>query len=189
MLYRGGMEMYFIQMSGFPGSGKSTLAREIANRMGFIIIDHDIVKSALLNSIEADSSFDGKLAGKISYTIDFSLADFHLSQGHSVILDSPCLYEEMIEKGIKLAQKYDAEYKYIECYLDDFEEINHRLKSREKMPSQISEIRSKEGFYATLNSAKKPTDFKCLVVDTSQPIERYIENVIRYIKFRMPRGN
>lgn len=91
--------MYFIQMSGFPGSGKSTLAREIATKMGFIIIDHDIVKSALLNSIE-DSSLDGRLAGKISYNIDFSLVDFHLSQGHNVILDSPCLYEEMVEKGI-----------------------------------------------------------------------------------------
>jgi len=48
-------------MSGFPGSGKSTLSREIAKRTGSIIIDHDIVKSALLNSID-EGSIDGKLA-------------------------------------------------------------------------------------------------------------------------------
>lgn len=35
-------------MSGFPGSGKSTLARQIAKLTGAVIIDHDIVKSALL---------------------------------------------------------------------------------------------------------------------------------------------
>lgn len=172
--------MYFIQMSGFPGSGKSTLAREIATKMGFIIIDHDIVKSALLNSIE-DSSLDGRLAGKISYNIDFSLVDFHLSQGHNVILDSPCLYEEMVEKGIQLAQKYTASYKYIECYLADFSEINQRLQSRERMASQISKIHSEENFHATLHAAKKPHNMQCLVVDTGQPLEQYIEDVFQYI--------
>ena len=43
--------MFFVQMSGFPGSGKSTLARKIAKRTGGVIIDHDIVKSALLLSL------------------------------------------------------------------------------------------------------------------------------------------
>lgn len=67
-------------MSGFPGSGKSILSREIAKRTGSIIIDHDIVKSALLDSID-EVTIDGKLAGKISYNIDWSLVNFHLSQG------------------------------------------------------------------------------------------------------------
>ncbi len=44
--------MFFVQMSGHPGSGKSTLARQIGKRTGAVIIDHDIVKSALLNSID-----------------------------------------------------------------------------------------------------------------------------------------
>jgi predicted kinase len=92
--------MFFIQMSGFPGSGKSTLAREIAKHTDAVIIDHDIVKSALLHSIEAP--IDPKLAGKISYNIDWSLIEFHLSQGHNVIFDSPCLYEEMVERGTHL---------------------------------------------------------------------------------------
>jgi predicted kinase len=34
-------------MSGFPGSGKSTLAKQIAKRTNAVIIDHDVVKSAL----------------------------------------------------------------------------------------------------------------------------------------------
>jgi predicted kinase len=81
--------MFFVQMSGFPGSGKSTLAREIAKRTGAVIIDHDIVKSALLHSMD-ENVMDGKLAGRISYNIDWSLIDFHLSQGQCVIFDSPC---------------------------------------------------------------------------------------------------
>lgn len=56
--------MFFVQMSGFPGSGKSTLSREIAKRTGGVVIDHDIVKSALLHSIKG-TPLDGKIAGNI----------------------------------------------------------------------------------------------------------------------------
>lgn len=172
--------MFFIQMSGFPGSGKSTLAHEIAKRTGCIIIDHDIVKSALINSID-EGAIDGKLAGKISYNIDFSLVDFHLSLGQSVILDSPCLYEEMVNKGTKLAEKYNVKYKYIECYLDDFNEINKRLKNREKMVSQIAEVKSFATFQSTLLNSKKPANTNCIVVKTDQSLESYIEEVMDYI--------
>jgi predicted kinase len=167
-------------MSGFPGSGKSTLSREIAKRTGGIIIDHDIVKSALLNSID-EAPIDESLAGKISYNIDWSLVDFHLSQGHNVILDSPCLYEELVDKGTILSVKYNVKYKYIECYLDDFKEINDRLKKRERMVSQIAEIKSEAAFKHTLQSSKKPSNYKCITVNTGQPLDNYIQEVLDYI--------
>ena len=47
--------MFFLQMSGFTGSGKSTLARQISKITGAVIIDHDIVKSALLKSLDTDN--------------------------------------------------------------------------------------------------------------------------------------
>jgi predicted kinase len=173
--------MFFVQMSGFPGSGKSTLAREIGKRTGAVIIDHDIVKSTLLNSIE-ETPIDGKQAGKISYNIDWSLIEFHLSQGHSVIFDSPCLYEEMVEKGTFLSEKYNVKYKYVECFLDDPSEINSRLKNRERMLSQIKEIPSEEAFTYTIHNSKKPSEYKSLVVDTGQPLDNYIHNVMHYIE-------
>ena len=76
--------MFFIQMSGFPGSGKSTLALEIANETGCIIIDHDISKSAMLDCVD-EGLIDAKLAGEMSYNVDFALVDYYLSQGRSVI--------------------------------------------------------------------------------------------------------
>ncbi|ASJ48804.1 AAA family ATPase [Bacillus cereus] len=172
--------MFFVQMSGFPGSGKSTLSRQIAKRTGAIIIDHDIVKSALLNSIE-EVSINANLAGKISYNIDWSLIEFYLSQGQAVIFDSPCLYEEMVKKGTDLSEKYNVKYKYVECYIDDMDEINFRLKNRERMISQIKEIMSEEDFKYTIENSKKPSEYKCLVVDTAQPLENYILDVIKYI--------
>lgn len=172
--------MFFVQMSGFPGSGKSTLSRQIAKRTEAVIIDHDIVKSSLLNSLEG-APIDGKLAGKISYNIDWSLIEFQLSQGNNVVFDSPCLYEEMIEKGTALAKKYNVKYKYVECYLDDMNEINLRLKNRKRMISQIKEIKSVDAFKYTIENSKKPSKGKSLLVNTRQPIECYLQEVMNYI--------
>ncbi len=173
--------MFFIQMSGFPGSGKSTLARVIAKKTGAIVVDHDIVKSALLHSIE-EIPFDLKVAGKISYNIDWSLIEFYLSLGHSVIFDSPCLYEEMVDKGIALSKKFNAKYKYVECYVDDMEEIKCRLTNRERMISQIKDIPRYEDFYYTIRNSKKPVAYKCLQVNSNQPLENYMQEVLDYIK-------
>ncbi len=123
--------MFFLQMSGFPGSGKSTLSREIAKRTEAIIIDHDVSKTALLET-SAGAEMDIKTSGDISYHIDWSFIESMLSQGKNVIFDSPCLYDEMIVNGTGLAKKYQAKYKYVECFLNDFNEINTRLKNRER---------------------------------------------------------
>lgn len=172
--------MFFVQMSGFPGSGKSTLSRQIAKRTEAVIIDHDIVKSSLLHSIEG-APIDAKLAGKISYNIDWSLIEFQLSEGNNVIFDSPCLYDEMIEKGTALTKKYNVKYKYVECYLDDMNEINLRLKNRIRMISQIKEIKSVDAFKYTIENSKKPSKGKSLLVNTRQPIEGYLQEVMNYI--------
>lgn len=173
--------MFFVQMSGFPGSGKSTLALEIANRTDCVIVDHDVTKTALLQSAEEEAIGENAI-GKIAYNIDFALADYYLAQGKNVILDSPCLYEEVIERGTALSRKYGANYKYIECYLADFSEINRRLKSRQKRLSQIAEVKSAEVIQATLTHSKKlaPNDF--LSVNSGEPLHNYINIVIDYIQ-------
>lgn len=84
-------------MSGFPGSGKSTLSKYIAKLTGAVIVDHDVVKSALLKSLKA-KGVEPTVVGGVSYDIEWKLIGFLLEQEHSVILDSPCLYEGMLEK-------------------------------------------------------------------------------------------
>lgn len=173
--------MFFLQMSGFPGSGKSTLAKEISKEFNAVIIDHDIVKSALLDSM-TKSHLDLAASGKISYAIDWSLADFYLSQGFPVILDSPCLYREMIEKGLALSKQYKVKYKYVECIAKDVHVVNKRLKERNNMISQITAISSEEGFYKTIENSAKPRDTMILQVNTLQHLEEYITEVISYLK-------
>ncbi|BBH24337.1 hypothetical protein Back11_56820 [Paenibacillus baekrokdamisoli] len=95
--------MFFLQMSGYPGSGKSTLAKAISKKTGAIVVDHDIVKSALLESMKSlESNIDPRVAGIASYDIDWSLVDYYLSESRSVILDSPCLYTDLLDKGTEI---------------------------------------------------------------------------------------
>lgn len=171
--------MFFLQMSGFPGSGKSTLSRRIAKITGAIIIDHDISKSSILESM-GDRNLELKVLGMTSYNVDWALIEFYLSQSYDVIFDSPCFYSEMIERGSSLSKKYRAKYKYVECYLNDYQEISKRLQNRERMISQISGT-SEEEFRKNINESKRPNDIQCLLVDSSQPIEMYLNNVLNYI--------
>lgn len=87
----------------------------------------------------------------------------------------------MIEKGTALATKYNVKYKYVECYLDDMNEINLRLKNRKGMISQIKEIKSIDAFKFTIENSKKPSKGKSLLVNTRQPIKGYLETVMNYI--------
>jgi Predicted kinase len=176
--------MFFLQMSGFPGSGKSTLAREIAKVTKAIIIDHDIVKSGLLEGMELEGvqDVDPRRAGGVAYHLEWSLVDFYLSQGHNVILDSPCLYDVLVEKGTALALKHRANYKYVECILNDIHELNNRLTNRERMMTQIGPVDIPEDrWQEVINRAKKPAHLECMKVDTSQPVADYLDDVIAYI--------
>ncbi|MBM7563887.1 hypothetical protein JOC55_000819 [Paenibacillus sacheonensis] len=124
-----------------------------------------------------------QMSGFPAYHIEWSLIDFYLVQGHSVILDSPCLYEELVEKGLALAEKYNAKYKYVECVLNDIHELNHRLKNRKRMITQIGPVNiPEEKWQEVINRAKKPVQLECMKVDTSQPIDQYIGDVLLYIR-------
>lgn len=172
--------MFFLQMAGFPGSGKSTLAKEIANRTGAIIIDHDVSKTALLESMDT-YHLESTNSGNISYHLDWAMIDFLLSLGHSVIFDSPCFYSEMVERGTMLAEKHHVKYKYIECLLNNVEEITYRLSNRKRMRSQIKQIASVAAFNEWINNSKKPSNTNYLVVESGNPLYSYIDDVINYL--------
>jgi predicted kinase len=172
--------VFFLHMAGFPGSGKSTLAREIGRRTGAVVIDHDIVKSAFVDSLQS-VEIDGRLAGGISYSVEWSLMDSLLSQGHSVIFDSPCFYTEMVEKGLALSEKYQATYKYVECYVDNMGEINKRLGQRDRLISQIQHVESEQLFIQSLENSKKPEKHHIRVY-SDQPLANYIHTVLEYIE-------
>jgi predicted kinase len=182
------MHQLFIQMSGAPGSGKTTIAHAIARRINAVVIDHDVTKSALL-----EANVPLALAGSASYQVLRAIAQHLLLQGCNVIFDSPCYYQELLEKGQQLAQAVGAVYLYLECRVEDLNELDRRLRTRTRHPSQVAGVSfpltdssgktqsSNEIFKEWIENMKRP-DSGYLVLDTMRPLEVCIAEAMRYIE-------
>ncbi|MCL2462189.1 MAG: ATP-binding protein [Defluviitaleaceae bacterium] len=171
--------MFLLQMSGQPGSGKSILSKKIGEKTGAVVIDNDIIKSAILEL--AINEISGDIAGKLTYNINFRLAENYVRQNKSVIIDTPCRFQFIIERGKKICAEYGAKYKYIECRISNYEETEKRLKQRNKLPSQVDESAVvKENYGEWLGQAIFPED-EYITVETDQPIENYLEKCLRYV--------
>ncbi|KAI1409592.1 hypothetical protein F5Y13DRAFT_169607 [Hypoxylon sp. FL1857] len=125
----------FIQMSGAPGSGKSTMARLLGRSIGGVVIDHDVFRSTLL---ESNTPFDQ--AAKQAYRLQWTLARDIAKQGISIIIDSPCNFQEVIDQGSTLAKDHGYTYWYVECKVESIDLLDQRLRAREPMASQRTGI-------------------------------------------------
>jgi predicted kinase len=121
----------FIQMSGAPGSGKSTIARLLGQSIGGVVIDHDVLRSSLLgNSLQFSE------AAKNAYELQWALALDVMKQGLSVIIDSTCNFQVVLDRGSELAKIQGYQYWYVECQVRDVDLLDRRLRSRVPMTSQ-----------------------------------------------------
>ncbi|KAK3367198.1 P-loop containing nucleoside triphosphate hydrolase protein [Lasiosphaeria ovina] len=182
----------FIQMSGAPGSGKSTTSKLVGNSIDGVVIDHDILKSSLLE--DGILSFDQ--AAKAAYRIDWALADTLMEQGRSVVLDCPCNYQAVIDNGTALARKHGFAYWYVECKVNDIDLLNARLQQRVPMRSQRTEVDSlppdaaagtqdaRELFRRWIDSPYSPVE-NVIVVDSSGILsrEQCRDAILRHIQF------
>jgi predicted kinase len=186
-------KQFFLQMSGMPGSGKTTLATAIGKKTGAVVIDHDVTKTALLNA-----GISIKNAGKASYELLGAMAEHLLTQGHSVIFDSPCFYISLLERGQAQAKAVGADYFFIECMVGelgklDFAEIDRRLRARPEKRSQIRGINlppidvedysrtGKTAFNIESANMKRPRS-GYLVLDTQQPMDVCLDRALAYLK-------
>lgn len=179
-------DLLLIQLAGAPGSGKSTLARRLAGRFDATVLDTDVVKSALL-----EAEVPWSLAGKAGYGVLFALADDLLGQGRNAIIDSPSHYEIIPARGVEIAERRQARYRFVECSCDDDAELRRRLTSRTPRPSQVPDVgRLPQGADAPSPAVRlgehrwqtfgPPNGH--LVVDSAQPLEAVLAKAVEYIE-------
>lgn len=178
--------LFLLQMAGTSGAGKSTLAHLLGQRTGAATIDYDVVKSAAL---DAGAAWD--LAGRVGYGASRALAAALLRQGHSVILDSPCRFQMIVDEGTAIARASGAAYAFVECVLGDEPELRRRMQARPRQRSQRlafdrpppdapgDVLADASGTIHVPASALPPGPW--LRVDTAQPIEHCLEQALRYL--------
>ncbi len=123
-----------IQMAGAPGTGKSTLARALAPRLGAMIIDLDVLKTAAL---DGGASWD--VAGATSYEGIYALTEHNLPLV-PVIVDAPSYYEQIPRRLRAIAETHQQPHLFVECICTDPELIDQRLRSRKKLRSQLPSL-------------------------------------------------
>ena len=158
-------QQLLIQMSGAPGSGKSSMARLLQKSLGGLVIDHDILRSSLLE--ENDAAFDE--VAKRAYHLQWAIVEDVIKQGLNIIVDSPCNYQSILNNGSALAEKYGLSYWFVECRVEDIDLLDERLRKRAPMKSQ------RTGFNcppAVARSARKGEDSQALY-------KKWIKNPIR----------
>lgn len=174
-----------IQLAGAPGSGKSTLARELAKRYDAVVLDTDVVKTALL-----DAGVPWGMAGKAGYNVLFALADDMLGNGRGVVIDSPSHYETIPARGMELAQRHGVAYRFVECVCADVAELQRRLTSRTARRSQVPEIGALPAGADAPSPAVRLGEHKWqtygppgghLVLDTGQALDRALAEAVRYV--------
>jgi predicted kinase len=167
-----------VQMHGEPGSGKSTVARELGRRIGAIVLDKDVEKSALLRMGVSE-----ELAGPASYEAFFAHARALVEQGQSIVLDCPVFWESIEVRWRELAAVAGSPAILIECVCADRDEIVRRLATREALESQ-----PRAPLDPTPRPGSRPTAFQPrLALDTRRPLSELVDKAVAYVEYMVAR--
>ncbi|HVB54658.1 MAG TPA: AAA family ATPase [Candidatus Acidoferrales bacterium] len=178
-----GTQLVLVQMAGAPGTGKSALAAALGQQIGAVVLDKDVVKSALL-----DAGIGWETAGVAASEAMFALADSGLAQGVSVVLDSPAHFAVIPERGVAVATAQGAAYRFIECVCEDLGEVGRRLAGRSRRRSQWigpdAQAPDGESSAEQLGPHRGRTygpGGGWLVLDSRSPLERTLALALQYV--------
>jgi predicted kinase len=117
-----------IVLSGLPGTGKSTLAEQLAKQTRLPIFSVDPIESAML-AAGIEQSFESGLA---AYLVAESLAEARLRLGHGAIVDAVNSVRYSKTMWRRLAVRYGARLRIIECVCSDDDVHRRRLAKRRR---------------------------------------------------------
>jgi predicted kinase len=124
-----------IVLAGLPGSGKSTLAEGLSRHLALPILSVDPIEAAMWRGgLPRDQT------GIAAYEVAQALAGEHLRLGHSVIIDAVNPVEAARAAWRRLAAKYRADLKIIECICADEATHRRRIEARVRNIDGMAEI-------------------------------------------------
>ncbi|GAA3138961.1 putative kinase [Kribbella aluminosa] len=161
--------MFLLQMSGVPGSGKSTVAAHVVEKYGAVAVDYDVIKSAVL-----DAGFDLGGSTRASYEVMYAMARHLLVQGRDVVMDSPCFWPRIVNEGIAIAEENGAAYRYVECRVQDLQQLDERLRRRPRLRTHRPSLNQPPA-----DAGGEPVDGEALVREWMDKAHRPADNYLQ----------
>jgi predicted kinase len=162
----------FVQMAGHAGSGKSTLARQVADHFGGVVVDLDVVKTALL-----DAGLGWDQASKGSYETIYALVDDFLAGGtRCVVVDVPSYWPDIHQRLGASVIEHQARYLFLECTAPEAVRVD-RVLARPAKRSQIQDLgfapvdAPRDATMIHLRPIARPPAGPYLIVDTNEPVD------------------
>jgi hypothetical protein len=97
------------------------MAKLLRQSIGVVVIDHDVIRSSLLE--DNDLPFDE--VAKKAYRLQWAFANAVVAQGLNVIMDSTCNFQEVLDQRSVLAEQHGFAYWYVECKVEDIDMLPH----------------------------------------------------------------
>lgn len=156
-----------ILVAGLPASGKTTFANSLANRLGAVRINSDLVRQQL--DLKGHYSPEDK---KRVYQAMIDRAADAIAKGHSVVADSTFYKEALRKPWIELARRAGVEIHFVVMEIPD-EEAFHRLQKPRPDSEATWEV------YQELKSAWEPLAEPHITLDsTSGDVDALVEEVL-----------
>jgi predicted kinase len=163
-----------VMLAGLPGTGKSTLAAALARRLGWPVLDKDLLNTVLLEA-HLPQAQAGPLAYELVLTLAHALVVHH---GQSLILDTAGRQPFIVERARTIAQGAGGQLKVVRCVAPAAVR-QARLRARPAGPSQWTRdqtTRDQEtAWYAHL-----PAD--TLIVPCDQPVENLLLVILPFVQ-------
>src|SRR6478752_7307744 len=96
-----------LMLAGLPGTGKSTLATALARRLGWPVIDKDLLNTVLL-AADLTQAQAGSLAYELALTLAHALMVQH---GQSLMLDTAGRQPVILQRARTIAQEAGGQLK------------------------------------------------------------------------------
>lgn len=161
-------------MAGLSGTGKTTLAQALGSVLGWPVVDKDTLKSAVLAAGAPE-----QLAGPASYELLLDMGeDLLVRQGLNVLLDSPCLYPQVLTRARAIAERAGASLRILRCRADQ-QVRERRLGERVTRLSQLTAHARTTDEQEREHFIHLPSD--ALVLDSNQPLGCLIEQALAYL--------
>jgi predicted kinase len=163
-------------MAGLPGAGKSTVGLALSRDAGWVYLDKDTVKTALLESGIREAE-----AGRAAYEVSYGLCrDLLVVQGLSVVFDSPALYARIIQRTEAIASEGRGRKAVVLCLASG--RVRHaRIAARVNRASQQGVALPGEGdgseLYAHLPAGT-------IRIDGTRPVEANVATIMQALTER-----